>query len=1011
MATLKLLVSANANGTVPVAKYESPSTGLKVVVANVEGPLCCGFFVVATEAHDDDGLPHTLEHLIFLGSEEYPYKGVLDLLANRCLASGTNAWTDTDHTCYTMTTAGKDGFLELLPIYLDHVLFPTLTDSGFITEVHHISGEGEDGGVVYCEMQGRENSGESRTHLELIRAIYPNCGYSSETGGIMHNLRTSTTNKKVRQYHADFYRPENLTCIIAGQIDIEEISRALAPLEKKILSKPLKEAFVRPWQTPVASFNESVNKKVEYPADEEDCGLLSIGWRGPKCTTENLKLTSCSVLMRYLSDTSVSPLQREFVEIPDPFASQISFNIVENTESLLYFTFENVPLDKIEAILPKLQSILKNIADGIEKIDTNRLRNILERSILEYLSNLESNPHEAISFMVIGDVLYGNTPDDFDMRLNVHKQLEYLQTVNESYWLDLLKEYMIDSKYAVIKGYPSIAEQQRIAQDKDRIEKQREELGPEGLETKAAELLDAMTKNAIPPPDKMLTEVPIPSTDGIHFHPSNIYRTGDPDDLPAGLDLNAWPVYSEAIDIHTNFVYMIVALNTHSVPKELRPYLLMLLDLIIESPIRDGDTIIPYEEVVTALEKDTITMGTRLGLESNAAFSCGPFSHTASLMIQVETKKYEKGVKWLADLLHHTEFTVDRARVIAAKMANSVTQAKRKGNFVVKELLKSLYYENDTNVKFSSMLYQQKFLNSILTKLGDPEAAKSVLSDLNQVRNIITSTKNLSLHVAADWRKMSSLNIDLNSPWQLIARKDEAPCREKMTIIPDWKIMKSHEKISCHGSVVGMGCIESAFLYHASPSVCSFMDADLPALNLFLQYLTQLEGPLWKQIRGAGLAYGYNLSLMPHEGLLYLALYRATNVTAAFKETKAIIEALLQPDGVWDPTQLESAKSSLIFEVIEREKSVGDLVVQSLLSTFKMVPKDYNRLMVKKINAVTVDDLRRVGQTYVSRLFTDDAKTMITCHPDKANDVATSFLEFGRKLTVQSLDDSLLAQF
>lgn len=81
----------------------------------------------ATEAHDDDGLPHTLEHLIFLGSEKYPYKGVLDLLANRCLASGTNAWTDTDHTCYTMTTAGKDGFLELLPIYLDHVLYPSLT--------------------------------------------------------------------------------------------------------------------------------------------------------------------------------------------------------------------------------------------------------------------------------------------------------------------------------------------------------------------------------------------------------------------------------------------------------------------------------------------------------------------------------------------------------------------------------------------------------------------------------------------------------------------------------------------------------------------------------------------------------------------------------------------------------------------------------------------------------------------------------------------------------------------
>ena len=152
-----------ANNKIPVVKYRSLRTGLTVTVAQVEGPIVNGYFCLATEAHDDDGLPHTLEHLIFLGSEQYPYKGVLDLLANRCLSSGTNAWTDTDHTCYTMTTAGHQGFLNLLPIYLDHVLYPTITPAGYITEVHHINGEGEDAGVVYCEMQGRENSGYNNT--------------------------------------------------------------------------------------------------------------------------------------------------------------------------------------------------------------------------------------------------------------------------------------------------------------------------------------------------------------------------------------------------------------------------------------------------------------------------------------------------------------------------------------------------------------------------------------------------------------------------------------------------------------------------------------------------------------------------------------------------------------------------------------------------------------------------------------------------------------------------------
>lgn len=109
-----------------------------------------------------------------MGSEKYPYKGIIDHLANRGFYNGTNAWTDTDHTAYTVSTAGEQGFLQLLPIYVDHILYPTLTKAGFVTEVspvhycsfivaqllqvHHIDGKGQDSGVVYSEMQGRENT-------------------------------------------------------------------------------------------------------------------------------------------------------------------------------------------------------------------------------------------------------------------------------------------------------------------------------------------------------------------------------------------------------------------------------------------------------------------------------------------------------------------------------------------------------------------------------------------------------------------------------------------------------------------------------------------------------------------------------------------------------------------------------------------------------------------------------------------------------------------------------------
>ena len=82
--------------------------------------------------------------------------------------------------------------------FLKIIVYILFQSSAYITEVHHVNGEGEDAGVVYCEMQARENTGESRTYLSMLRAMYPgHCGYKSETGGMLGNLRTSTSHKKV----------------------------------------------------------------------------------------------------------------------------------------------------------------------------------------------------------------------------------------------------------------------------------------------------------------------------------------------------------------------------------------------------------------------------------------------------------------------------------------------------------------------------------------------------------------------------------------------------------------------------------------------------------------------------------------------------------------------------------------------------------------------------------------------------------------------------------------------
>lgn len=46
-----------------------------------------------------------------------------------------------------------------------------------------------------------------------------------------------------------------------------------------------------------------------------------------------------------------------------------------------------------------------------------RIHNILERCILEYFSNLESNPHETIAFTAIADALYGEKEEDVSLNI------------------------------------------------------------------------------------------------------------------------------------------------------------------------------------------------------------------------------------------------------------------------------------------------------------------------------------------------------------------------------------------------------------------------------------------------------------------------------------------------------------------------------------------------------------------------------------------------------------------
>lgn len=71
------------------------------------------------------------------------------------------------------------------------------------------------------------------------------------------------------------------------------------------------------------------------------------------------------------------------------------------------------------------------------------------------------------------------------------------------------------------------------------------------------------------------------------------------------------------------------------------------------------------------------------------------------------------------------------------------------------------------------MIYQYRFLNSLLEKLDDDKYMERVIKDLNKLRSELISTKRLSLYLAADWKKVSPTQENFYENWKKLINPND----------------------------------------------------------------------------------------------------------------------------------------------------------------------------------------------------------------------------------------------
>ncbi|KAI1006245.1 Uncharacterized protein K3495_g1977 [Podosphaera aphanis] len=977
---------------VSISQYESERTGIHLVVVNQEGPKVYGYFALATEIMDDSGAPHTLEHLVFMGSKNYRYKGLLDNLASRAY-SRTNAWTANDHTAYTLESAGWEGFAQILPVYLEHVIIPTLTDEGCYTEVHHVDGEGNDAGVVYSEMQAIQNTGDEIMDLRARRLLYPeNVGFRYETGGLMENLRVLTPDR-IRTFHKEMYQPKNLCLVIVGEIDQDHLLQILDNFEDGILSDvPSPDTpFRRPWvesaQPPAIS--ATIIEAIDFPEEDESMGEIMTALFGPDCN-DPVSTAALDIILTYLTGSSVSILENALVE-KEGLASSIGYDVDERPNSVIWFQSSGVATDKLSFVENRIFELLKEVSS--QPLNMPYLLDCISRQKRQLKFQAESSP-DFFANKIIGDFLFGKRDGSTLKHLSSIKEYDILEKWSDDDWRAFLKKWISDAPRISLLGTPSKEMADMIkSNEKARIETRKKDLGPEGLASLAEKLKAAIAKNDLEIPTSILEQFPVPGVASIHFIESITARSGlakklgKPSNYIQRLidqEPSELPLFIQFEHVPTNFVHLTILLGTSEIATNYRPLLPLFLDNFFNTPIVKDGKKIDFEEVVTKLEQDTVNYSIDGG---------GAVAHPEGLTIrlQVEPEKYATAIEWIRTMMFDSVFDETRLGAEIAKILAELPESRRDGYTMMSAVDTMIHLDKESSVKARNTLVKATYMTR-LKKLFIQDS-KAVIASLEAIRRSLFTFNNMRILVIANMEKLQ----EPVKAWEQLMRHFDTSQELLPLIKLSQRFSVDGQNLGRYGAVIiPMPTIDSSFCLCTAKGPTSPTDPILPAIKVAISFLDSIEGPLWNAIRGKGLAYGTNFEFEA-DGRIQFAVYRSPDAYRAFIAAKTVIESFVNGTAILEPHISEGAISNIITSLVDKQATLATAGRSHFInSVIRDVPDNYDMHLLTAVRNVSEAEIIAAMRDWLIPVFTaGSANIVVTCAPIMKEGICKSFANSG----------------
>lgn len=215
--------------TKEVEIYERDN-GHKIVLAHKEGGMVNISSWVKTgsinENDHNNGISHFLEHLMFKGTHKHKAGEFDRILEAR--GAIVNAATWKDYTFYYVTLPkgeNNENFYKALELHADMMIDPVIPDyemgAPFDVNDKKVTDKRERH-VVIEEIRMRKDQPWTKVYNATNKAMYTSHPYKRDVIGTPEII-SQVSQEEVMNYYRTFYSPENVTTIIVGDFNSEDI--------------------------------------------------------------------------------------------------------------------------------------------------------------------------------------------------------------------------------------------------------------------------------------------------------------------------------------------------------------------------------------------------------------------------------------------------------------------------------------------------------------------------------------------------------------------------------------------------------------------------------------------------------------------------------------------------------------------------------------------------------------------------------------------------------------------